>query len=137
MRTYIVEDVVRCVYKLFMQKKKIWSLAFLVILCKVWPCKCVDFEAFEDKRSSYGWHQQEKKISSSENNEGEYLHRVVQIQSRVQVENGDGWRQSESFSTHNILKALVIIIGLPNYWEFSYANQKEFFALNGDHTYSI
>ena len=87
----------------------------MVILGKVWPCKCVDFEAFEDKRSSYGWHQQEKKISSSENNEGEYLHRVVQIQSRVEVENGDGWRESESFSTYNILKALIIIIGLPKF----------------------
>ena len=54
-------------------------------------------------------------ISSSENNKGEYLHRVVQIQSRVEVENGDCRRESESFSTHNILKALVIIIGLPNY----------------------
>ena len=51
-------------------------------------------------------------ISSSENNKGEYLHRVVQIQSRVEVENGDCRRESESFSTHNILQALVIIIGL-------------------------
>ena len=42
----------------------------------------------------------------------------MQIQSRVEVENGDGRRESESFSTHNILKALIIIIGLLNFSTF-------------------